>query len=77
MCEYFIGDLNTCKSKFDKLNITDPSFVHLKKLQDYIAKAEDLKTRGNECFAKGKSDIAIELYNEALLLDQRNVEYNS
>jgi tetratricopeptide (TPR) repeat protein len=55
----------------------DPSFVHLKEIHEYIIKAEDLKTQGNECFKKGETEKAIELYNEALQLDSRNVEYNS
>eukprot|EP00801_Mesodinium_rubrum_P002346 Mrub_02346.p1 GENE.Mrub_02346~~Mrub_02346.p1 ORF type:complete len:508 (-),score=106.64 Mrub_02346:224-1621(-) len=75
--DYFTGDLNTCKSKLDRLKLMDPSFVHLKSTLEYIDKAEDLKTKGNEAFKKGETEKAIELYNEALQLDSRNIEYNS
>jgi hypothetical protein len=39
----------------------DPSFVHLNEIHEYIIKAEDLKTQGNECFKKGETEKAIEL----------------
>lgn len=39
----------------------DPSFIHLNSTLEYINKAEDLKTRGNEAFKKGETEKAIEL----------------
>mmetsp|Transcript_39828 Transcript_39828/g.33658 ORF Transcript_39828/g.33658 Transcript_39828/m.33658 type:complete len:93 (+) Transcript_39828:123-401(+) len=55
----------------------DPSFIHLESTLNYIDNAEDVKTRGNEAFKNGETEKAIELYNEALSLDPRNIEYNS
>ena len=39
--------------------------------------AESLKALGNECFAKGKIDAAIEAYSEAICLDPRNPIYHT
>lgn len=39
----------------------DPSFKHLQSINEYIAKAEDIKTQGNEAFKKGETEKAIEL----------------
>ena len=39
--------------------------------------AEELKKHGNECFAKGKLDAAIEAYSEAICLDPKCVVYRT
>lgn len=42
-----------------------------------MSQADALKALGNECFAKGKIDAAIDAYSEAICLDPRNPIYHT
>jgi len=55
----------------------DPSYNKLNSFNEYMKKSEELKTKGNEAFKQGKSEEAITFYNDALQLDDKNIEYNS
>ena len=42
-----------------------------------MAQAENLKAHGNECFAKGKLDAAIEAYSECICLSPGVAVYHT
>ncbi|GLE03385.1 hypothetical protein PINS_up012287 [Pythium insidiosum] len=42
-----------------------------------VARAEQLKLKGNECFQKGKYNAAIDMYTEAIVLDPTKSTYFS